>query len=459
MHRRRFITNGRDSGVAPSRPQTDSHDLPATTFVSAGSDRLEADPLIGDARADLVIVGAGICGCSLALHAAEAGLKVFLLEAQEVGWGASGRNSGHLPASTKFTPQQVLKIYGQERGERLNEAVARGPALVFDLAEKHAMQAEVERTGILVAAHTEDKLRRMEELARYFSDRQQSVELLDRAGAAAAIGSDFYHGALLDRRGGAINPLAYVRGLARAAAQVGAKLYERSRAVALSRRNDSWEVRTGTGKITAANVALCTNAYTDDLWPGLAQSIVPVRLQQYVSKPLPRAMRRTILPGRQPLTDSRRLIIGVRVHPDGRFHFNGSHAGFGGERDLDWATSLRRMKEIWPGLTDLEQESAWTGWVAMNRDKSWKLHNPAPGLYAALGCNGRGVVIATLIGRELARHLTGMPARDLVFPISEVTRIPFHDLHRPIARMFITVHKLQDRIELFANRRTRSPRA
>lgn len=422
---------------------------------SAG-EPLALEPFDGEARADLAIVGGGICGSSLALHAAEAGLNVVLLEAKTIGWGASGRNSGHLPAASKHTPQKMVEMYGAERGERLNALIARGPAIVFDLAARHDMNASAEPTGTLSAAHTPRALRELEEQAAFLAEHQFPVELLDRKSAAEAIGSDFYFGALLDRRGGAINPLAYVRGLARAAQRAGARVHEWSRATRLERDNESWLVGTERGRLRAEAVALCTNAYTDALWPGLTQSIIPVRLQQYVTSPLPEPLRRKILPGRQAFTDSRRMIIGARVHKDGRFQFNGRGPGFGAEGDLAWREALARMTEIWPELAGAKQESAWTGWVAMNREKSWKVHNPVPGLYAALGCNGRGIVIATLIGQELARLLSGTDAAEVALPLADLKPIPLHAVHRPIVRSIVGYYKLRDAVELKATARPRA---
>jgi len=436
------------STIPPSHPGADAPGFPLTTYLPSGGDALAAEPLDGDVKADLAIVGGGICGCSLALHAAEAGLGVVLVEANAIGWGASGRNSGHLPAASKHSPQEMMAMYGPERGQRLNALIARGPSIVFDLATRHGMDASIERTGTLNAAHTPAALRKMEAQATFWARRQHPVELLDKAAAAKAIGSDFYVGALLDRRGGTINPLAYVRGLARAARDAGAVIFERSRATSLRNENGAWRVATRTGSIRARAVALCTNAYTDGLWPGLEQSIVPVRLQQYVSKPLPEPLRARILPGRPAFTDSRRMIIGVRVHPDGRFQFNGRGPGFGAEDDLAWPSALARMTEIWPELDGIEQQSAWTGWVAMNRERAWKVHNPAPGLYAALGCNGRGIVIATLIGRELARHLSGASVEDTTLPMADLKPIPLHAIHRPIVRTIVGYFKLRDTIEL-----------
>ena len=426
------------------------HDPPAparTTYTPTAGAPLGLPPLDGSVRADVAIVGGGIAGCSAALHAAEAGARVVLVEANEIGWGASGRNAGHVPPATKHDPDEVLARYGTAAGQRVIDAAEQGPEVIAGLIARHGIDCGFSRPGIIMAAHSEAALRAMARRVEYWQARGRPVELLDRRAAAEAIGSDYYLGAWIDRRGGKINPLAYVRGLARAALAAGAALHEGTRATRLERSGSRWALATPRGRIEADTVLLCTNAYTDDLWPGLRTTIVPVRVWQFASKPLSANVRRTILPGGQPMTDSRRLLSGIRLHDDGRLQFGGRGPAFGAEGAPDGRAARERLQRLFPQIGTLEAEFWWTGFMAMNADNSWHVHELAPGVMAMLGCNGRGIVLGTLWGRELARHAAGAPAGELVLPPSPPRRLWFHPVARPLVSTLIRWYALRDALE------------
>ncbi len=436
-------------------PLHDGAQAPWTSYRAGAAEAPPAPSLCGAHHADIIVVGGGILGCSLALHAAASGARVVLLEAREIGWGASGRNSGHLPAASKHEPGAILESLGVERGQRLIDALASGPDLVFRLAEKYRIAAEADPTGTLNAAHTRMALARLAQRASYWQARGAPVEILDAVAASHVIGGGAYLGAYFDRRGGGINPLAYVRGLARAALDLGASLYERSRALRVERSGNKWQVNTDTGVATGEALVLCTNAYTDDLYPGLRQTIVPVRVYQFVTKPLSNRVRDSILLGRPVMTDTQRLLVGARIFADGRFQFNGIGPTLGAERSSKLAPALRRVAAIWPALATAEIEGWWSGWVAMNREDTWKIHALAPGLFAALGCNGRGIAIATLLGRDLAAHLQGARAEDLTFPPTAVRPIPLHAVHKLLVTGLLCYYKVRDRLEAGQGRSSR----
>ncbi|MBV8191180.1 MAG: FAD-binding oxidoreductase [Alphaproteobacteria bacterium] len=429
-------------------PLHDDPRPPQTTYTAGGGKPLGLGSLSGAHRCDVAIVGGGIAGCSAALHAAEAGARVVLLEAHQIGWGASGRNAGHVPPATKHDPDQVIARYGAEAGQRLIDAAEQGPPLLAELIERHRIDCDYSVPGIIMAAHTEAAMRANEKRVAYWQARGRPVELLDRRQAAEMIGSEYYLGGWIDRRGGKINPLAYVRGLARAAIEAGASLHEATRATRLARNGGKWRLTTSQGEVEADRVFLCTNAYTDDLWPGLRATIVPVRAYQFASRPLRDNVRKSILPGGQPMTDSRRLLSGIRIHGDGRLQFGGQGPAFGPQGAPHWRATRARLERIFPQLGNLETDFWWTGFMAMNADNSWHIHELAPGLLAMLGCNGRGVALATLWGRELARHAAGAPARDFVLPPSQPRRLWLHPVARPLVSALIQYYALRDAIEI-----------
>jgi glycine/D-amino acid oxidase-like deaminating enzyme len=430
-------------------PIEDDPSPPRTAYTARGGAALALAPLAGSERCDVAIVGGGIAGCSAALHAAEGGARVVLLEANQIGWGASSRNAGHLPPATKHDPDEVIARYGAVAGQRLIDAAEQAPAVIAGLVARHGIDCGYALPGIIMAAHTETAMRDQARRVEYWAARGRPVELLDRRKAADMIGSDYYLGAWIDRRGGKINPLAYVRGLARAAIRAGATLYEGTRVTKLERHGAKWRLTTAAGAsgiVEADKVFLCTNAYTDELWPGLRRTIVPIRAYQYGSRPLRDNVRKTILPGGQPMTDSRRLLSGIRLHDDGRLQFGGHGSP---------AAAIRRMQRLFPQLGELETDFAWSGFIAMNADSSWHIHELAPGLLAMLGCNGRGVALATIYGRELARHANGAPTGDFVLPKSPPRRIWLHGVVQALVPTLVRYYALRDAVEVRRLERTR----
>jgi glycine/D-amino acid oxidase-like deaminating enzyme len=421
-------------------------------YLQAGGTSIVAGPLRDHITADVVVVGAGIAGCSLALHAAP-GARVVVLEAKEVGWGASSRNSGHVAPATKLEPDAILAMYGEERGRRVIATSRIGPKLVFDLAEKHGIDMSLERAGIVTAAHTRAAMGRLGRRVSTLRRLGYEVELLDRVATSRMLGSDprYYLGSVLDHDGGAINPLAYVRGLARAAIAAGAQFHQGTKALRLEKSTKSagsrWRVETAHGSVQADFAVLCTNGYTDDLWPGLRQTVVPVRAYQFMTVPIDERCNPPVLPTRACMTDTRRLMSGVRKHRDNRLHFSGIGPLFGAERAPEIGISCRRIERMFPQLKGIRLDYWWSGWMAMNAENSWKMHEMEAGALAALGCNGRGVALATLLGRDLARRVLGESMEDTLIPFSPLQSIRAHAVHKPLVGALVHWYRFRDSLD------------
>jgi glycine/D-amino acid oxidase-like deaminating enzyme len=398
------------------------------------------------------VIGGGFTGLSAALHLAEAGIEVAVLEAKEIGWGASGRAFGQVVPYLKLGHQAIVRHYGAEVGERVIDGVAAGPDLVFDLIEKHHIDCWAVRTGLLFAAHSPSGRRDLENRTHYWQDRGAPVEMLEGARCADAIGSSFYPAASLDRRGGNINPFAYVRGLAHAAAHAGATLHVGARVVRIKRLDGRWHIDIGDIGMTADNVVLATNAYSDELWPGLRESIIPMRGHGFVTAPLSDNVQRTILPGRQSLTDTRLLYSGVRMLPDGRLHASAHGPSFGPPPAANWRRVDARIAAMFPQLHMVKWQQAWSGWVAMTTDHFPRLHELAPGVYAGLGYNGRGIAAATMMGRDLAEVVRG--ARDAtVFPVQPLRPLGWHSIAPMLVRGLVQIYRVRDTLNELRLRR------
>ena len=430
-------------------PNKDEPFLPRIPYQDGGGVQLDAPRLQGSDHApvDIIVIGGGVTGLSLALHAREAGARVVVLETHHIGWGSSGRNGGHVPPATKLEPEELIRRYGPDRGTRLIDAVASGPDLLSDLARKHGIDAEFVRSGVITAACTPDAVDRLRKRTEFWQAKGVALPFLDRAESARVIGTTRYLGSSLDPRGATVNPLAFVRGLAKAATEAGVLIYERSPAISYDRRGTKWRVSTPEGALTGDMVAICTNSYSDSLVPELGTSIVPIRAYQYLTEPLPKSALDTILPGRQGLTDTRRLMAGLRIHSSGGLLFTALGDPFGPISKPNAVYARRRITRLFPQLAEVKFNYWWIGWMAFNRENEWKMHELAPGLVSAMGCNGRGFPIGLLLGRELARYFQGATQADLILPFVPVERIPMFDYHAPLVRALAGYYRVRDALD------------
>jgi glycine/D-amino acid oxidase-like deaminating enzyme len=426
-------------------------DAPRTAYTDGAAPAPDTAPLAGDVSADIAIVGGGFTGLSAALHAAQAGARVVVLEANTVGFGASGRNFGQVVPYLRQSPAHALRTFGAHWGERLIQAAAAGPDLVFDLIARHGIECHAVRNGLIFAAHKASAVRMLEDRAAFWQARGVTLPMLSRDQVAAMVGGADYPGAQLEPRGGTINSLGYARGLARAALAAGATIHTATRARALDRDGARWQLTAEAGRVTADRVLLCTNAYTDDLWPGLARTVVPARLHQLATKPLTENVRRTILPGGQAVSDTRHLASAIRLHPDGRLHMSAEGSPFG-DSPPNHERALRRLRAMFPQLGDVAVDFFWSGLIAVTPDQYPRLYEPAPGILAGNGYSGRGIALATMMGRELAKRARGAGPEELLFPISPLRPLPFPAAARAVVRGMVQLYRFQDALETRGSR-------
>lgn len=422
--------------------------LPPSLYAETAIPPIDLPPLQGEARATVAVIGGGITGLSSALHLAERGIDVLLLEAHQPGWGASGRNGGHVNPGLKPDPQEVEHDFG-ELGQRMVRLSYAAPEALFRLVERHQIQCEARQAGTLRAATTAATLIGLESLAQQYAARGLYARLLDQAEAATATGTSRYRGILLDPSGGSVNPLGYSRGLARAAMAAGARLHADSPALRLQRvAGGGWRIFTPAGVVTADRIVIGTNGYTDDLWPGLRRTIVPVWSGITATEPLPDSIARQIMPAGGVLyelgsiTVYYRLDIGNRLLMGGRskLHEMGGASGFG---------YLQRYAErLWPALRGTRWTHGWNGQLGMTPDHYPHLHEPEPDVLIALGYNGRGVAMATAMGGIVARRIGGEPAETLDMPITDIKPIPFHTLWPLAVQGRLAWGRLRDRLGL-----------
>ena len=335
--------------------------LPKSLWASTATPAASYPPLRGEVKTDCVIVGGGFTGLSTALHLAERSVGAVLIEANEPGWGASGRNGGQVIPGLKLDPSELRAKYGEERGRRLTTTVGMTADLVFDLIERHRIDCDARRSGWIQAAPGPKGLDQVRRRAEEWSVDGADVVLLDRHEVHSRTGCGAYVGAFLDRRGGTIQPLSYARGLARAATAAGAQIHGDSPAVVLERAGQLWKLTTPVGAVTASHVVLCTNGYTDRLWPDLATTVIPVLSSVVATEPLSDNLRNVILPGREGVSETRRVLNWFNMDGKGRLVFGGRAHQHETDDPQAFRAVMRRLQSTFPILGEPRIEFRWAG--------------------------------------------------------------------------------------------------
>lgn len=404
--------------------------------------------LTGEATADCVVIGAGFTGLSAALHLAEAGREVVVLDAQAPGWGASGRNGGQVNPGLKDGPDALAKRFGADLGGRMTRLSGGSGGLVFDLIARHGIQCDATRVGWIRAAHTPKALVSLRGLAAEWRATGAPVEDLDAGETERLLGTGAYVGGIIDRRGGNLHPLNYALGLADAAERAGARIHGDSPVTAVEPGDDRVTVRTAAGKVTARCALVCTNAYTGGLADPLGRSVVPVTSVQVATAPLSSNVAASILPQGHAPSDTRRLLLYFRKDAAGRFIMGGR----GAMADRDVRNRQQDLRDaalrLYPQLEGADWTHAWGGNVAVTRDHLPGLHLLAPGVMAGLGYNGRGVGMATVMGRVLARWACGATPDSLDFPVTPARAIPFHGFRQVAIGSTVAAYRVLDRLGL-----------
>ncbi len=379
----------------------------------------QASTLNESLSVDVVIIGGGYTGLSAALHLAEAGTNVVLLEAHEIGFGGAGRNVGLINAGMWVMPDDFPRELGPIYGERLLELLGNGPYLVRDLIDRHDIACELERNGTLHLAVGSEGLKELEQRAAQWQRRGARLTILDAADTERRVGTTAYAGSLLDMRAGTLQPLAYARGLARAAISAGARLYTDSAVIGYGERGGRRVVRTARGEVKADWIIVATEAYSTGPWEAIRREQVYLPYFNFATVPLSDAQQRAILPGREGCWDTKEVLSSFRMDKAGRLVFGSVGALRGTGAGIHKAWARRSLRRLFPQIAGIPFECEWYGMIGMTDNALPRLHKFGPNVLGFCGYNGRGISPGTTFGKVLAEHILGRIAdADLPLPFT-----------------------------------------
>ena len=395
-----------------------------------------------DTQTTVCIVGGGYTGLSAAIHLAEKGVEVVLLEGHTIGDGGSGKSVGLVNAGTWARPDDLNIALGDTAGERLTTALGHAPSLVFDLIERYNIDAQATRAGNIHMAHNAkgeaDVDVRYEQLTR----RGANVEVLTGSKCHEYCGTTSINKALLDHRAGTLNPMAYVRGLAKVATSLGVTIYEHSAVTAIEKADGHWYTKTPQAHVKSERVIIATNAYTEGEWTEINKTFYLVDYYQVASEPLSGEVAERILPYKTGAWDTRLALSSFRRDHEGRLLL-----GTVGGRQCkpksfyqSWANTIQ--KSYYPDLPAFNWQYEWFGSFGFTQDHIFRVMEPDEGLLTATAYNGRGITTGTLMGKCFADYILtdNRDSIPLPFKTLDESKVAFGGLKSGFTELGLTLY-------------------
>ena len=402
--------------------------------------------LQGDVDTDICVIGGGIAGCSTALHLAERGYRVVLLEAHRVGWGASGRSGAQAIPGIACGQHKLQALVGDADARRIWDVSVEGLRLQRELIARHGIDCDL-RTGqmhVAIKPRQERELR--EEVATLHGEYgYDSIRMVEREELRAILATDRYIAGNYDSAGGHLHPLKYTQGLAAAAERAGVRVFEDSRALAYARVAGALEVTTATGRVRCRSLALCGNAWLGPFAPALSRKIMGVGTYIVATQPLGAERAAALIRNDAAVTDINWVIDYFRRSADHRLLFGG-RVSYSGLDPLGTRRATRaRMLAVFPQLADADIEHAWGGYVDITMNRAPHFGRLEPDVYFLQGFSGHGIALTGVAGKLLAEAIGGTAERFDLF-----ARIPHRDfpggaaLRRPALVLAMLWYRMRD---------------
>ena len=402
--------------------------------------------LEGDVEADVCVIGGGIAGCSTALHLAERGYRVVLLEAHRVGWGASGRSGAQAIPGIACGQHKLQSLVGAADARRIWEISVEGLRLQRALIARHGIDCDLREGQMHVAIKPRQERELREEVATLHREYgHDSIRMVEREELRATVASDRYIAGTYDAAGGHLHPLKYTQGLAVAAERAGVQIFEDSRALSYARISGALEVTTPTGRVRCRSLALCGNAWLGPFAPALARKIMGVGTYIVATEPLGAERAAALIRNDSAVTDVNWVIDYFRRSADHRLLFGG-RVSYSGLDPLGTRRATRaRMLGVFPQLADVAIDHAWGGYVDITMNRAPHFGRLEPDVYFLQGFSGHGIALTGIAGKLLAEAIAGTTERFDLF-----ARIAHRDfpggaaLRRPALVLAMLWYRLRD---------------
>ncbi len=421
---------------------------PPSWYAATAHPRPPTEPLRGDVTADVCVVGGGYTGLSTALHLAEAGFSVVLLEAHRVGFGASGRNGGQLGSAQRMDQEDLEKLVGRDDAAKLWDLAEDAKTLVKSLIERHGIDCDL-KPGIATLGFSDGERAELQAHAKHLKTAYgyDRIEPLDAEAGRALCPSPAYAGGYLDKGAAHLHPLNYALGLAEAAVAAGLTLHENTEVLGIE-DGPRVTVRTEHGSVTADHLVLACNGYLGNLNRKVAARVMPINNFIAATEPLGAEAAR-VLTQDVAVADTKFVVNYFRLSADGRLLFGGGES-YGYRFPSDIAAKVRKpMTEIFPHLRDVRIDYAWGGTLAITMRRMPYLTRLAPNILSASGYSGHGVGTATHAGQLIALAIQGQS--EGFDTMARVPALPFPGgsaLRSPLLVLAMTWYALRDRLGL-----------
>jgi gamma-glutamylputrescine oxidase len=417
---------------------------PASYYAATALPAPDHPPLSGEVSADVCIVGGGLTGLSSALHLAERGYRTLLLEAERIGWGASGRNGGQINTGLRKGASELLQLFGRERARELFAMAEEAKALVRDLVARHAIACDLKPGSLYVAYKKSDPIWMAEEVELLHETYGYGASrLLSKAELEERLASRLYFGGIADSTALHLHPLNYTLGLAAAASAAGAHLCEQSRVLQIA----PGEVRTVGGRVKARYVVLGCNAYLEGLEPRIAGNIMPISNYIIATEPLGDSGAAALIRDDSAVCDTKFVVDYFRLSADKRLLFGGGET-YSPHPPRDIAGFVRpHMLKVFPQLAGARIDYAWGGQLAITMSRLPQFGRLPGDIFFAHGYSGQGLALTSLAGKLIAEAVSGSAERFDVFARLPHARFPGGTLLRhPLLVLGMLWYALRDRL-------------
>lgn len=383
--------------------------------------------LAGQITAEVCVVGAGYTGLTTALELARKGVKVVLLEAQEAGFGGSGRNAGHCtPTFSYYSLPSLKTMLGDPWAERIIHRQTRANDRVVEMITSYQLDCEWVQNGYVMGALRPGAMSIMKEKSDAYQGAGARCRVIGKEEVETLTGSPRFYGGWYHEEGGHVNPLSYARGLARAVIQEGGQVFTSSPVEDVQPEAGKWSVRTPSGSVLADKVIFATGAYTAGGWKNLDKSFRIKKVFLAATQPLDPETRRMVLPHNTTMHDGRGDIYVYKYNREGRIVASMFPMGQrGADPEYTRTVMTDRLKFLHPQIKEeIRWEYFWFGELDMQMKTIPRLYDLAPGVVACTGLSGRGVPTGSMLGGILSEWALGVPDKDLSLKMEPLHKAP-----------------------------------